>query len=767
VHDLGETAGEIYLSMEYVDGENLDALLRRIGRFPREKSLDTTRQICAGLGAAHDKGVLHRDLKLQNVMFDGEGRVRITDFGIAALATDPGVPLAGTPAYMAPELWRGVAPSARSDLYSLGVVLYELATGQSPFPGESSTRNQDATPPVNPSLLVPEVDPAFERIILQCLQFDPARRPRSAYAVAAALPGGGVWADLIAAGGTPSPEMIAAASPQTTYSSRWLVGLLTAILIGLAIIMVLADRTLLLTQAAPQKPPAVLADRAQQIMQALGHGAIRPSSWGFEADPEFIESIVFSGADPALSSIGKATPRPYAPAVNFWYREGDLRLPGPIPLGETSLVRPQPVGAGSILVKLDTNGALREFIAKQASDESTASSTDPPEWLALFQLAALNLSDFHTVEPRSPPVFADHLMAWESQSSKESESLIRVDGATQNGRVVYFQIRFSWERRNAADLNVIPSSPAVSRTFAVRFFLNLGFLAVALGLAWNNACSGRGDRQGAGRLALFITGLAMLEWLLGKRHAPLLAEEATSLFLWTARATLVGSALWVSYLAVEPYVRRYWPESIVSWSRILTGQWNDGLVRRDVLFGAAFGVAIVLLQQFDALLPELLGRSWAATVLPIEGSHLDDLLGLRFKLGAVMNALIRSISTAFLLLLAMLVFRVTIRNSRVSAVAYGLFLTVLIWFLSDCGYLTWLTAALFAAGIVALLTRVGLTALIAGLVVRTLLLSGPMTVHWDAWYAPAGNLSLVLVATLAVWAAFDGLSRLVSVTGTD
>src|SRR5215813_1016247 len=102
VYDVGEIDGQHYLSMEYVDGEDLATLLRRIGRLPQDKALELSREICAGLSAAHDKKVLHRDLKPANVMIDGRGRARITDFGLAVLAEDgtsDGV-IGGTPAYM-------------------------------------------------------------------------------------------------------------------------------------------------------------------------------------------------------------------------------------------------------------------------------------------------------------------------------------------------------------------------------------------------------------------------------------------------------------------------------------------------------------------------------------------------------------------------------------------------------------------------------------------------------------------------------------------
>src|SRR5206468_2404452 len=126
LYDLGEAEGRRFLTMEYVDGEDLAASLRRFGRMPPDKALQIARQLCAGVAAAHEKGVLHRDLKPANVMIDGDGNVRITGFGIATsgiVGTEPksdsvaGVTFAGTPQYMAPEQLAGQAASVRTDLY--------------------------------------------------------------------------------------------------------------------------------------------------------------------------------------------------------------------------------------------------------------------------------------------------------------------------------------------------------------------------------------------------------------------------------------------------------------------------------------------------------------------------------------------------------------------------------------------------------------------------------------------------------------------------
>ncbi|MGE5815604.1 MAG: serine/threonine-protein kinase, partial [Acidobacteriota bacterium] len=192
VYDIGEDEGRTFLSMEYIDGEDLSSLLRRIGRLPQDKALELSRQLCAGLAAAHERGVIHRDLKPANLMVDGEGHLRLTDFGIAALATGTG-PTAGTPGYMAPELLAGEPAAVRSDIYALGLVLFELFTGKKAFAQASLAevvRAQQETQPVSPASYVRDLDPAIDRAILRCLQRDPEDRPPTALSVSAMLPGG-------------------------------------------------------------------------------------------------------------------------------------------------------------------------------------------------------------------------------------------------------------------------------------------------------------------------------------------------------------------------------------------------------------------------------------------------------------------------------------------------------------------------------------------------------------------------------------------------
>jgi serine/threonine protein kinase len=193
VYDIGEADNQVFLSMEYVDGEDLSSLRRRIGRLPRDKALEIARKICAGLAVAHDKGVLHRDLKPSNIMLDARGEVLIMDFGLAGLAHEIKDVRSGTPAYMAPEQLVGKEVTARSDIYALGLVLYELFTGKPAFEGKTHdemVRLRRESPPHRPSTLVRDLDPAVEMVILRCLEEEPENRPSSALIAAAALPGG-------------------------------------------------------------------------------------------------------------------------------------------------------------------------------------------------------------------------------------------------------------------------------------------------------------------------------------------------------------------------------------------------------------------------------------------------------------------------------------------------------------------------------------------------------------------------------------------------
>jgi hypothetical protein len=272
VHDVAEWDRQPFVSMEYVDGEDLASLLRRIGRLSPDKAVEIVRQVCAGLAAAHDRGVLHRDLKPANVMLDGRGKVRITDFGLASFADDDRAgEIAGTPAYMAPEQIAGGRLSPQTDLYAVGLLLYELLAGTQAHSGTSlAERRQQPRAGVNSKPALPpsvreSIDPRIVQTIDRCLEPDATRRPASALAIAAGLPGGDPLAAALAAGETPAPHVVADAADEHRLSPAAALACLIAFAAAVVALLAVTGVNVYSRHVAFRLSPEVLAARAEEI----------------------------------------------------------------------------------------------------------------------------------------------------------------------------------------------------------------------------------------------------------------------------------------------------------------------------------------------------------------------------------------------------------------------------------------------------------------------------------------------------------------------
>ncbi|HEY6187480.1 MAG TPA: serine/threonine-protein kinase [Pyrinomonadaceae bacterium] len=759
VYDIGEVDGQQFLSMEYIKGEELSSLLRRIGRLPADKAIEISRQLCAGLSAAHENGVLHRDLKPANVMIDGDGNVRILDFGLAGLTEEFGDDemRAGTPAYMAPEQLNGEELTTRSDIYSLGLVLYEVFTGKRAFEATSLVElvelRKSGTMPASPTRHVKDIDPLVERVILRCLEKEPRERPASALQVAAALPGGDPLAAALAAGETPSPEMVAAAPKEGALKPPVAVALLAAVLALLTIDCFLSSQTALYRLIPLEKSPEVLRERAREAIRKLGYAdAPTDSVYGISPDRDYLQYIVeHDQSRTRWDRLRTGQPA----AVYFWYRQSPRYL---IASGANWLspIDPPQTVSGMVNVYLDTQGSLRLFSAVPPQKETTAPQQEarptPPDWSALFTEAGLEQASFQEVASIwTPPHAYDVRAAWDGAYPASPDIKIHVEAAAYRGRPVYFEIVNPWDKPVRQEERQGSTSDKI---LTVIIFTT--FVVVLVGsalLAFRSLRLGRGDRKGAFRLALFFFTLKMLAWLFDAHHVWTVDEVL--LFLEHVKSAMFQAGfLWLMYIALEPFVRRRWPEGIIAWNRLLAGGFRDPLVGRDILIGALFGVAQILSNYCFDLAPKWLG-------MPPSPPFWDNvrLLGIRYSMTGLESIMTSSLFLSFVFLFVLLLFFMILRRKWLAALAgWLLYFGSLALATSDKPAVSLIFVLTSSLIYVTCMCRYGLLASIAGLFFFHAWVFLPITTELSAWYAGDYVVALVIYIALAFYGFYTSLA---------
>jgi serine/threonine-protein kinase len=756
VYDIGEVNGQHFLTMEYIDGEDLASLLRRIGRLPADKALETAHQICAGLAAAHDCGLLHRDLKPANIMLDGRGRVRITDFGLALSSDDAAgrSETAGTPAYMAPEQIAKGEASVRSDVYSLGLVLYELFTGRLPYQATTPTgwrRAHLESSPRTPSSVVKDIDPVVEKAILRCLQKDPAQRPSSVRQVAAAFPGGDPLAAALAAGETPSPEMVAAsgATEGLRPLMAWVV--LAGVIVSVTAAILLSAQTMLYRRVPLETPPEVLAQRARDILQSVGYSEPPvDTAMGFYEGKEFLRYIAEHDKSKtrwdhletgAFVFWYRGSPRPLA-AQSF---SSDAPLFGSVWMDDPPLDK-----SGMTLVRLNPMGRLTQLVVIPPQVENQTVAASSLDWAPLFSAAGLDSSKWPPTKPMwTPPVDSDAQAAWTGSLAERPNIPVRIEAAAYRGKPVYFELIGPWTRPERMQPYQPTSGERVSLVILTVLLLSL--LVVGAMLARRNLRLGRGDRQGAYRLAAFVFAAWAVAVFFGAHHVPNYGELA--LFMeFLAWGLFYSCFIWVLYIALEPYVRRRWPATLVSWSRLLAGDFRDPLVGRDVLAGCLWGAFVAAAERLEWFIPSWLGY---APPQPSSGQQWQ-LLGARTTIAYLSNSLFSVVllSLAFLFLLVLL--RALLRKEWAAATAWTFFLTVFL-LLGEHDFFVWVETLIVLGVTVFLLRRMGLLWLVVTWVFATLAGSFPLTTQSSAWYAGISLTGILLMAAMAFYGFYTSL----------
>ena len=657
VYDIGDLAitdgtRQLFITMEYVDGEDLSSLLRRIGRLPEDKALDIARQICAGLSAAHTRGVIHRDLKPANIMLDSTGQVRLMDFSLAAIGTVTDV-RAGTPAYMSPEQLGGTGVTALSDVFALGLVLYELFTGKRGFTaktlGDLVEQHQNRAI-VPPSALVPGLNPAIERAIMRCLAADPADRPASAMAVSAALPGGDPLAAALAAGETPSPQMVAAAGDDSTALTFGAGGAwLTASIVLLVLTAMLASRLTLNAQIPFDRAPSTLFDRARDLEKSFGFPDPGDRAWGIQERSEFLSWIRGRKGPADLPAILRSGS---PPAMVFWYRSSPTLL---VPSGNAvSVADPPSAMTGMSLIVLDLKGQLLSFerLPPQLSPDARPGAPIVT-WDSFFEAAGLSAVRLTAAAPTySPRAFADTRLAWLGTWPGLPEASLRIEAGSYLGSPVYFRTFGPW---NESEADTAPGG-AVKAIALLALLVGPALMVAAAIVARANWRAGRGDRRGAIRLAAVAAIATLGGWFFAAHHVADVGIEQQRLFA-AAGHTLFGAAtMWLFYLAAEPYVRKTWPHMLITWTRLLGGRYRDGMVGRDLLVGAACGLAMTVISYVFHLAPEWL--SWP----PFAPHTADMLLGTRALIARVFFQISGAMENAMLGVLGLALLRAALQR---------------------------------------------------------------------------------------------------------
>jgi serine/threonine-protein kinase len=549
----------------------------------------------------------------------------------------------------------------------------------------------------------------------------------------------------IAAGDTPSPEMVAAAGADTGLRPAVAGMLLGITLAGMAAITLLAPHFVLFRLAAPAKPPEVFVDSARELLRELGFTPGIDDEWGFNVNFSYLNHMSAGRAADAYGGV-----RAYG--AGFWYRES------PVLIERLTFLNPDltpHIGAndptlrysGEVRVRLDREGRLTELTAMPPQLPSDDAPPRDVDWSLLFRASGLDPGAWIEATPRWTPLyFGDRQHAWVPRNSARiSGDVIRVEAASVHGRPVSYELIYPWTVPNRMLASRRSESERIGDLIMVWILIAL-MVGSAL-VARRNMELDRIDRRGAVRVASVVMTLLMVIWAVEEDHVPSIWE--LYLFLMAAGwALFIGALLGVIYLALEPYVRRLWPTTIMSWSRVLAGTIRDPLVARDVLIGCAAGAILGTLE----LSAHAVTR-WVSGTMPRLFAGERALHGPLALVSEVPQAIVNGIFIALVLLFVLLALRKLLRREWL-AIATATLLFAVPGAMGNASPAAAMPFALvFQALVFTMVARVGLVSAIAMFFFLHLLYSFPATWPPNQWYSGVGFAGIAVVAAVAV-AAF-------------
>jgi hypothetical protein len=543
--------------------------------------------------------------------------------------------------------------------------------------------------------------------------------------------------------------MVAAAGRIDAVPLRIGLGVVAAILVGLAVLVGLRSRANFHRYVPAELSGPVLEYRARQAIARLGYPETPVDAFG----------AVFVGGDYLTwarqrdsADRWKELGSGRTPGLGYWYRTSPEPL---VPIADG--IRPRdndpPLRVeGMTLAYVDAKGFVTEFyrVPPQHTVRGPGpAAVAPIDWQVVFDVVGWPRDRFAEAAPEwTPPFIADTRMAWTGTVPALGATPVRLEAAAFAGRIVYVQAVGPWTRASRVASPPLAGGQWYLRTFSA-VIIGMLFVGSAL-LARRNVIAGRGDQRSAWRLALAVGALEVLRWLLIAHYSGDYATDQRELLDAVAQALLSAGLVWLSYLGIEPWLRRHWPTSLISWSRLLGGVRRDPLVGRDILIGVAFGIAISIYV--------VLSRDVVAAITGRPPGPMFNGVALvtspRWVVAGVVGSAANSLLNGVILSMLYVVLRQLLRVSVLAAVLTTVILALLISS-DDWRPDTWHGFAI-AMGMAALLLlpllRFGLLPFAVSWWTNSVLYSSVLTSDLGAWYAPPTFMIGGGLAALALFA---------------